>query len=87
MLKIIQVLGKASAKAYSLQASPAHADMSLLDFLRSHGLPIASSCSGKGKCRKCVFNTDKLSCEIKVKDFIKGVTEGVTEDVIEIDYL
>jgi ferredoxin len=45
-------------------------DQSMMDFLRSHNIPIASSCYGEGICQKCVVNTDIMSCQILVFDFI-----------------
>lgn len=79
MRKTITVKGKASGRETTLEVAPRELSMDLLSFLRSRSFPIASSCSGEGKCRKCVFNSNLLSCATKVEDFIGAK--------IEFDYL
>lgn len=39
----------------------------LLNFLLENNYTIASSCSGEGKCKKCIFNKDQLSCQLQIK--------------------
>lgn len=56
--------------------------MSLLDFLRSHDVPIASSCSGQGVCGKCILSNFVLSCQVQVKDYIDK-----SGNIVEVDYL
>lgn len=55
--------------------------LSLMDFLRSHDIPVASSCYGEGVCRKCLVNTDIVSCQITLINFCKNY------DTLVIDYL
>lgn len=40
----------------------------LIEFLRRHQLPIASSCHYNGVCQKCTFNKNQLSCQLKISD-------------------
>ena len=45
-------------------------DTTLLEFLRSHRIPVASSCLGDGVCKKCVvtINDEKiLACMMSLK--------------------
>lgn len=55
----------------------------LMDFLRSKGIPIASSCGGDGVCRKCVVNGDNLSCQLSLKRFFELFPDGI----VEVSYL
>ena len=58
---IIEIFGKASGKLIkkiSYEEKVGIERQSLMDFLISHGIPIASSCSGEGICRKCIVNVD-----------------------------
>lgn len=68
----------ASKKQETIPVNENEIGMTLLEFLKLKGFPIASSCSGKGICKKCVFNKAQLSCEIKVSSI---------KDKIQIDYL
>ena len=61
----IRVLGKASGKETILTIAQEHFNLSLLEFLSAHDIPIASSCSGAGQCEKCVTSSGKLTCQIK----------------------
>lgn len=69
MLKI-RIKGLASGRELELEARTEDLEKDILSFLRSHSFPIASSCSGVGKCEKCAFNGGLLSCQKKVKEFI-----------------
>lgn len=70
----ITVFGKASNQEVArLVVTSSELDLTLMDFLRAHGIPVASSCYGEGVCRKCVvFVQDKehLSCLLTVKIFL-----------------
>lgn len=46
-------------------------DISLMEFLHTKNVPVASSCHGEGICQKCVVNNDLLSCQISLKKFLK----------------
>lgn len=66
----VKVIGDASKKEYKISVLKDDLELSLLLFLTKNGLPIASSCSGKNVCKKCVVNEQVLSCSLTVKDFI-----------------
>ncbi|MCO4756272.1 MAG: hypothetical protein KC478_17455 [Bacteriovoracaceae bacterium] len=70
MLRELKVTGRASSKSWSYTIEDSDLDKSLLDYLSACGLPIASSCSGVGKCKKCAFNGCLLSCVEKVSDWL-----------------
>lgn len=45
--------------------------MSLLQYLESQNIPIASSCMGKGECLKCITSQGVATCQITVKEFME----------------
>ncbi len=61
-----------------------HQYSSLMTFLHSEGITVASSCSGAGVCRKCIVNESELSCQISFHDFINYKNHDI---IIEISYL
>ncbi|MEX0799565.1 MAG: 2Fe-2S iron-sulfur cluster-binding protein [Bacteriovoracaceae bacterium] len=84
MLQKITLKGKASQRSYELEAHEGDLEKDLLSFLRSLSFPVASSCSGAGQCRKCVFYSGDfysgdsetrqlLSCQVKVKQVLGEV--------------
>lgn len=75
----IIVFGRASHKTKTFEVNADELELSLLSFLQLKELPIASSCSGKMQCRKCVDSFNNLSCEMRVKDCLNKT--------IEFDYL
>ena len=70
-MSTIKIYGKASGKLIKTLKIKLNAiqNISLMDFLRTKGIPIASSCLGEGVCRQCVINNDLLSCQIALKEF------------------
>lgn len=71
-MPLIEVWGQASQKLIATFKIPPQAlSQTLMDFLRSHQIPIASSCLGQGECLRCLINENILSCQILVKDFIE----------------
>lgn len=86
MHKVINIFGNAS-KTLVQRIEVNHAtdsEQNLMDFLRLHNIPIASSCLGEGVCEKCTIflNQNKvLSCQVKLKDLKSDNIE------ISIDYL
>ncbi|MBY0415509.1 MAG: hypothetical protein K2Q18_15155 [Bdellovibrionales bacterium] len=53
-------------------------DKSLLEFLRDHQVPVASSCLGDGVCKKCVTkNSTKtfLTCEVTLLELFQNTNE------------
>jgi ferredoxin len=93
MIKI-QIFGKASNKIYKtieVEDLISLKNQSLMDFLLSNQIPIASSCLGEGICRKCIVNKEILSCQIELSQFIsqshiqKESNQKII--IISIDYL
>lgn len=82
MLKTVKVIGKASNKELTFLTNEVDLEMTLINFLVSKNLPIASSCRFEGVCRKCVVHSNVLSCQITLREYIE--TYGI---LIEIDYL
>jgi ferredoxin len=78
MSKLI-IKGKASLKSWELHFNDQDLDLKVLDFLQTHKFPIASSCSGQGKCLKCLTSEGSLTCQMKLKDY--------KEQTIYFDYL
>lgn len=71
MLPQVKVKGQASNRTYTIECSQQDLEKKLMFFLQENNLPIASSCSGKNVCRKCVINNDVLSCQISLQDWLK----------------
>lgn len=57
--------------------------LSLMEFLRSKKIPIASSCFGEGVCRRCKVNEGLLTCQVSVYEFL---TQSPNTPLL-IDYL
>lgn len=72
MIQSITVFGLASQQIVKVIPLPKNLtrEMTLMDFLREHGITIASSCGGVGSCQKCLINLTILSCQITVMNFI-----------------
>ena len=60
--------------------------LSLLSYLESCNIPIASSCNGEGICKKCIVGDDLLSCQINLKDFLDSFNEE-DSPTIKVSYL
>ena len=69
------VHGLASNKRISLTIQPADLNKTLMDFLLEHQIPVASSCSGEGVCKKCVNSDGLLMCQITVAEYLKRSNE------------
>jgi Na+-transporting NADH:ubiquinone oxidoreductase subunit NqrF len=77
------IYGRASQKIIKKITLPNEkASLDLLTLLREEGIPIASSCDGEGVCHKCLVNSNLISCQITLLDFLKE-----NEAVIDVDYL
>jgi ferredoxin len=63
----ITVIGDASQQTLLSCEIPKDSP-TLLDFLRSKNIPIASSCDGEGICKKCKFNTNTLACQVTLEE-------------------
>lgn len=80
----IKVRGLASekiVKTLTLLSIPEN--ISLMNFLLSQGIPIASSCKGEGVCSKCTVNNNLLSCQISLENFL----ERFPNHEISVSYL
>lgn len=75
--------GGASGREYPLEVLLEHYDLSLMDFLRSKGFTIASSCDGVGVCQKCMIQDGILSCGPTVIEFLQSRPDGI----VIVDYL
>jgi ferredoxin len=58
--------------------------MTALNWLRSKDIPIASSCNGEGVCKKCIINSNLVSCQINLQDLLN---ENTQEIKINVSYL
>jgi Na+-transporting NADH:ubiquinone oxidoreductase subunit NqrF len=90
----IQIFGNASQKIYKtieIKNLSTLKKQSLMDFLLSHHIPIASSCLGEGICRKCIVNKEILSCQLELSQFISQshIHNKTNQNliIISIDYL
>ena len=72
MHKEITLFGESSKQQYVLKLKTENLDQILMNFLRERNIPIASSCSGEGVCRKCVVTKNILSCSLTVRDYLKN---------------
>lgn len=63
---------------------------SLMQYLRSLSIPIASSCLGDGVCEKCVIfitqleKKEVLSCQLSLKDIF---IDNIKKIKVEVSYL
>ena len=80
---MIEVYGKASGTSRFLEYQSEELDQNLLDWLRSRGVTIASSCDGEGVCKKCGIQNGWLTCELTLKTFF----EREPSKKILVDYL
>lgn len=65
-MQVVNLIGLASNSVTKLQVSTKK--VNCLEFLRENGVPIASSCDGKGLCKKCVINETKLACKTTLNE-------------------
>lgn len=85
-MKQLIIIGGASKKEIILPVPPAYMRDNLLNFLRGHQIPVASSCGGDGICQKCVciIREEKiLTCMTSVTEILSG-EDSVT---LTISYL
>ena len=74
-MKQLIIRGGASKKEIILPVSPLFMRDNLLNFLRDHEIPVASSCGGDGICQKCVclIKEEKiLTCMTSVSEVLNG---------------
>lgn len=75
-MPVIEVRGLASQTSRFLNISDKNMNETLLDFLRSNGVTIASSCDGEGVCKKCGIQNGWLTCELTLEEFFKRQPDG-----------
>lgn len=90
----IEVMGLASGSIVkNLSFSRSQFDITLMDFLRESGLPIASSCKGKGQCRICLVSKSILACSVTLKGLLvinsqlSDIPSVIKKVTITVDYL
>lgn len=66
----IKVLGLASQKSTEYPINEADLELNLLAFLQNLEVPVASSCSGEGVCKKCILSDGRLSCKLIMRDLL-----------------
>lgn len=81
-VNLIDIIGIASGKNNTVRIYPSDHNKTMLDFLTQKKLPIASSCSGRAICRKCITQDGLLLCQYKVSEYISKFG-----DQVMIDYL
>lgn len=79
----IIIRGLASGTERKIPLSENEVSENLLNWLRKNEVLMASSCSGKGVCKKCVIQNDWVTCELTVKEFLDREPTGI----IEVSYL
>jgi Na+-transporting NADH:ubiquinone oxidoreductase subunit NqrF len=68
----LTIRGDASCKIIKIiNIEVINTKISLMDFLISENLPIASSCKGEGVCQKCTVNDRLVSCQISLQAFLQ----------------
>jgi Na+-transporting NADH:ubiquinone oxidoreductase subunit NqrF len=73
---VIEIKGSASGTSRFLEVKDSEMDDVLLDWLRAHGVTIASSCDGAGVCKKCGIQNGWLTCELTLKTFLEREPDG-----------
>jgi Na+-transporting NADH:ubiquinone oxidoreductase subunit NqrF len=78
-MQSLRVRGQASGKILlHIDIQESQLDLTMLNFLSSKGITIASSCQGEGVCRKCVINAQLLTCQITLRKYL---TDYPNQDV------
>lgn len=78
-MQLITLEGTASGKVWELEVHRQRdLELTLLDFLRAHKIPVASSCDGEKICKLCRVNEDILACSVLVKDIINTYNSRIT---------
>ncbi len=78
-MQLITLYGQASNKKWIIEVNDkASLDLTILEFLRSHNFPIASSCDGEKVCQLCTINEGLLACNVLVKDIITKYNSIIT---------
>ncbi|MBP9673989.1 MAG: hypothetical protein KBD63_02755 [Bacteriovoracaceae bacterium] len=66
--------GMASGKTYQYPVTENDLPQTLMDFLVTKNVPVASSCGGRGICKKCQILHQEacfLSCSILLKELFR----------------
>ena len=88
MIQSITIVGLASMKTVKIIPLTTilkkdGEELTLMDFLISNGIHIATSCKGLGICHKCFVNQSITSCQITLTEFI-NTTPSLR---VEVSYL
>ena len=75
-MSVIEVVGLASGTSRAIECNEQELNTILLDWLRSKGVTIASSCDGEGVCKKCSIQNGWLTCELTLKSFLERQSDG-----------
>lgn len=78
----INLIGKSSGKKTRIDYCNDQLAQILMDFLRSNSIPIASSCRGEGICKKCKVNSEILSCQLTLAEFLSLHGKNLTVDYL-----
>lgn len=67
MKYLLKIEGLASNRVVkTIEITSLQLEENLMDFLLAHSVPVASSCSGKGVCKKCICiyrDSEILTCQ------------------------
>lgn len=72
----LEIIGQASGTSRLIDYTSDDLKTNLLAWLRSQGVTVASSCDGKGVCKKCVIQNDWITCELTLQTFLEICPEG-----------
>tara|TARA_B100000029_G_C17077424_1_gene779219 strand:- start:11 stop:283 length:273 start_codon:yes stop_codon:yes gene_type:complete len=81
-LPTLEIYGTASKKMLrKVTLTEVSKKENLMLFIKSQGLPLASSCDGDGVCHLCIVNETMVSCQMTVEELpaksqIRKVTIG-----------
>ncbi len=86
-IKELIIFGEASHKIVKkFNINHNELNKSLMDFLLKNGIPVASSCSGEGRCQKCIVQWGPetiLSCQKSLAEiFVKN-----DQETLRVSYL
>lgn len=86
-IKELIIFGEASQKIVrTFKITQCELNNTLMNFLLKKGIPVASSCSGEGRCQKCILKWGPdfiLSCQKSLAEiFVKN-----DQETLKISYL
>ena len=75
-MPVIEIIGLASKTSQFFTIEEKDLETTLLQWLRSKEITIASSCDGEGVCKKCAIQNGWLTCELTLKIFLERQSDG-----------